>query len=199
MHPRKRLLFFALLGIWFMFANQPTVAAKESNKVCDEVCGSGTRCDHECWLTQFDFDQDYPSTTCEAESYACCGDGVCDPANDCFSCTVDCGEPEGAECAGVCDDDSQCDSGEFCNAMHGCTLPSPNNGGIDPGCSNKNDCFAPDACMTSGECVLPWKDECSGGTACTTTSQCHYIFNDDTYCNPGNNRCMNTLTPGCAS
>ena len=56
--------------------------------------------------------------------------------------------------------------------------------------------------MGSGECALPWKDECGDDSfVCYNTSQCqsHYwqIY-DWTYCDPGNNRCMVKQYPGCA-
>jgi hypothetical protein len=197
---RTRLLIVGLVAVWAISVNEVPVAANDSSHVCSEVCG-GSSCDQECWLTQFDFDNDYPSTTCGAESYACCGDGVCDPTNEyCFACSEDCNETTGSVCDDECADDSYCDAGEKCNAMHECVVPAPNNNGNgDTSCSNKNNCYGPDACMASGDCALPWKDECSGGWACTSTAACkaHFTGNDDVYCNPGNSRCMNTLTPGC--
>ncbi len=180
--------------------NAVPVAAKDSSHVCSEAC-EAVSCDQECWLTQFDFDNDYPSTTCGDESYSCCGDGVCDAGTEfCFSCTEDCNETSGSVCSDECSDSSQCASGEDCNAMHECVVPAPNNNGNgDTSCSNKNDCYAPDACMASGDCALPWKDECSGGTSCANTAYCQGLFGSGSYCNPGNNRCMNKLSPGCSS
>ena len=71
---RTRLLIVGLMAVWAMSIYQVPMAARDSH-VCSEVCAA-VSCDEECWLTQSDFDNDLPPTSCGAESYACCGDGV---------------------------------------------------------------------------------------------------------------------------
>jgi hypothetical protein len=200
MGTRRKLVIFGLVALWAMVVNQAPVAARETSHVCSEACDA-VSCDQECWLTQFDFDNEYPSTTCGAESYACCGDGICDAANEpCFNCPDDCTDPPGAECDPECDDPSDCPSQDYtCNGFGQCVPPAPNNEDNGTTCSNRGNCYASDACMASGDCALPWKDECSDNDPCMNTAQCQTRNLDShVYCNPGNNRCMYTLINGCA-
>src|SRR5678815_2605163 len=107
MRLRKRLLFVALLGIWVGLANQGVAAANVPSHVCDTVCANGATCDAECWLTQWDFDEDHPSTTCGNEGYDCCGDGSCNPQTEgCNACTDDCGYVP--SCEPYCTSNAQC-------------------------------------------------------------------------------------------
>lgn len=193
---RTRLLMVAVVSLWAVSLHQMPLAARDS-PVCEELCAS-VSCDEECWLTQFAFDNGYPPTTCGDEGYACCGDGVCDSSIEyCGSCTEDCGG--GPTCESECVYDFNCSSGEVCNSSHQCVSPAPNNSGNegDTSCSNKGNCYEPDACMDSGECAIPHKDECDGGYACPNTEWCVSNVNLNSYCDPGNNRCMYRNQPGC--
>jgi hypothetical protein len=195
MDTRRRLLL-AMVAIWFMFQHRE-VRAFES-KVCEDICAEST-CDHECWLTQFDYDNSYPSTTCGDQGFSCCGDGFCDTVHEyCGSCADDCYDADAASCDSECVYSFNCASGEVCNPSHQCVVPAPNSGGSgDTSCSGKNNCNAPDACVSPGECVLPHKDECDGGYSCPNTAWCETNVKPDSYCNPGNNKCMNKNEPGC--
>ena len=77
---RTRLVIVALVAVWTMSIYEVPVAARDSH-VCSEVCES-VSCGDECWLTQSDFDNDYPPTTCGNEGFPCCGDDICDSANE---------------------------------------------------------------------------------------------------------------------
>ena len=189
---RKRILLAAMVACWIGVMNRGI----QASHVCSDVC-DGASCDQECWLTQFDYDNEYPSTTCGDQSYSCCGDGVCDSASEyCGSCTSDCGGSP--SCGTECTWSWECAGGQVCNGSHDCVTPAPNNSGSGATeCSNKGDCYAPDACMSDGECSIPHKDECEDGYPCFSLQDClgYYLYN--TYCNPGNNRCMYESQPGC--
>jgi hypothetical protein len=57
--------------------------------------------------------------------------------------------------------------------------------------------------MSSGECALPWEDECSNDSfVCYNNAMCYAQYpslGTSTYCNPGNERCMMKIGPGCAA
>jgi hypothetical protein len=192
MEARKRILLLLMAAFWVVVMNRGVQAAH----VCGDVC-DGASCDAECWATQFDYDNNYPSTTCGAQNYSCCGDGVCDSGSEyCGSCTEDCGSSP--TCASECTWSFQCAIGEVCNPSHQCVVPAPNNGGTGASsCSNKGDCYTPDACMSSGECAIPHSDECDAGYSCSNSEWCSENIVSNSYCNPGNNKCMYTDQPGC--
>jgi len=169
MQTRKRLFLVALLGIWIAVLNRPANAAAldEGGVLCEESCGQGNACDHECWLTQFDFDQEYPPTTCGEQSYSCCGDGVCDSAFE-GGCSDDCGTPNGT--CGVCDliNQTGCSTGQVCNIEECCVTPGGNGPSTpvnprnpicyDSTCDTDSDCCPGDHCYTNytwqgGVCV----------------------------------------------
>lgn len=180
----RRLLFFGLVGWGFLMMNQPTIeAAARSSHVCSELCDGSSTCDAECWLTQFDYDQNYPSTTCGAESFACCGDGMCTTnAEACSACTEDCGE---TSCGGgiECFEDDDCDTGEICNASLQCiTPPDPQSGGggstCGGSCSNSSSCCGTDLCQ-NGTCGPISRGECSGAPDCSGYLDSHAYSNCD--------------------
>jgi hypothetical protein len=197
MDTRRRLLL-ALVAIWCVLQHRE-VRADES-KVCEDICAEHT-CGQECWLTQFDYDNSYPSTTCGDQGFPCCGDGVCDSGHEsCGSCSADCYDAGAASCESECVYTFNCSSGEVCNPSHQCVLPSPNAYSGDNGntsCSNKSNCKGPDTCMSDGECVITHKDECDSGYSCTNSIWCQENADPDSYCNPGNDKCMYLSTPGC--
>jgi len=74
-------------------------------------CSSGTCCLNQASCTQ------QPS----------CPDGTCDPGETCSSCPADCPTGSGQECCsgtiytGDCCDNSNCNTGYYCNSNHVCT------------------------------------------------------------------------------
>jgi hypothetical protein len=205
MQKRNRLLLLVLLGIWFGLVNGKVLEARDASHVCDEICGSGASCDQECWLTQFDFDQDYPSTTCGDQDYSCCGDGACDPATEgCNACPDDCGYVD--QCPGLCYITSQCPSGDVCNSAHECVPYTGGQGGnhtppCGGSCTNDHDCCGSDMCIGSpGQmyCAIPSSTYCPDSPSCTSNYDCDStswcggmaMSAYDSYCDPGIGRCQ---------
>lgn len=149
MQTRNRLVLALLVGLWTAIMGQRSVVAMGAN-TCDEICAGGAYCSQECWLTQFDFDQDYPPTTCGDQSYSCCGDGMCDTSSEaCGICTADCGEPSTCGPA-FCTNNSDCASGEACNSQHKCVAVAPNTDNDPDGpCRDNNACYTNDT-VTAG-------------------------------------------------
>jgi hypothetical protein len=213
MSTRNRILIIALVALWIGWPNQRTQA--RSSHVCSDACGSGASCDAECWLTQFDFDQDNPSTTCGDQGYSCCGDGWCDNAEGCNVCPDDCGY---VSMCGTCTDNSQCESGEICASSHECipyTPPqyvddTPVCGGP---CDNNGQCCGNDVCIGApGQkyCGIPDHTYCPDSPPCSGTDTygvswencnfehfCGGSFPLDAYCDPGIDRCQFIAGPDC--
>jgi len=191
MQSQRRILLVFMVGFWMALMNRGV----QASHICQDAC-DGAACDAECWLTQFDFDNEYPPTTCGEQSYSCCGDGTCDSGSEyCGSCLSDCGGSP--TCESECTWSFQCGTGEVCNSSHQCVLPASNSGETGTSCSNKGDCYTPDACMSSGECAIPHSDECDEGYSCPNTPWCRVNVSNYSYCNPGNNKCMWESQPGC--
>jgi len=99
----------------------------------------------------------------------CCGDGVCEGAEDTNGCLLDC-----AECAvdADCDDGNTCTT-DSCDAQLGCINEDPacgdNDGCCPAGCDNgnDNDCFAcgerNDPCNSDSDCC---SNQCKGNGRC---------------------------------
>ena len=205
MQTRKRLLLVALVGLWFGMATQGTAAPRVLH-VCEDLCVGAASCGQECWRTQFEFDQDYPSTTCGDEGFECCGNGMCNAGPEgCGVCSDDCA-PE--TCDNECDDDSDCDEGENCNAAHQCVPDSPYvDGPTTPACggscTNSSQCCGTDQCnfgSGGGKCGIPNREYCPNSPPCygywngqpyeNCTVTCSVGSPIDMYCDPGTNRCM---------
>lgn len=219
MRTRTRVLVLAAAWCWIYGLGTNTSVAARSSHICDELCGSGAACDAECWLSQFDYDQDYPPTSCGAEGYECCGNGSCDPNTEgCNACPDDCGYttetcppgncPLGAECC----HNSDCGGGEVCNSAHEC-VPVGDNGSHTPHCggpcTTNADCCGSDVCLgqigESRYCGIPQTTYCPDAFACfgyyhnEFYADCTVLTTKITgcangvksmYCDPGINRCM---------
>ena len=210
MQTRKRLLLIALVGVWFGMATQGAAAPRVLH-VCEDLCVGAASCGQECWLTQWDFDQDHPSTTCGDEGFDCCGDGTCNSGPEgCGACEEDCGsyscpDPE-------CNVPGDCDTGETCNSDHECVPISvwtygPNTPACGGACTSNNQCCGADLCQGSPGlkyCAAPSTTMCSDAppcygsfngqtyTNCTPDCTGMGILNipKDMYCDPGTNKCM---------
>ncbi len=145
-----------------------------SSHVCDDVCSGGASCDAECWESQFDYDQNYPSTTCGDQGYACCGDGWCDSAAEgCNVCPDDCGYQ--STCGSGCTSTSQCSSGEVRLPSHVCapyTPPqdAPHTPACGGSCSDNSQCCGSDVCIGDpGQkyCGIPEQTYCPDAPACS--------------------------------
>jgi hypothetical protein len=214
MDTRKRVLLVALAGIWIGWLGQSPVRAITNPWLCENACTGAAECNTECWLTQFEFDQDYPSTTCEEEDYECCGDGVCNPsAEGCNACTDDCGEVPTCPPTRECYDHDDCDSGEVCNAAGECIPYSPEITEPPPftcggSCTSNSDCCGIDVCLgaTGGSkyCGVPSQTSCPNAPPCwgwwngEAYNSCEALGEKlacssgpkAMYCDPGINRCM---------
>jgi hypothetical protein len=185
MGSRKRLLMLLMVAFWVANLNRVV----QASHLCEDVCGA-TSCDSECWLTQFDYDNEYPSTTCGEQSYSCCGDEVCDTgAEYCGTCIGDC--LESPTCGTDCTYNFQCGSGEVCNSSHQCVIPSPHVGGGGTTCSVKHDCQGNDVCVET-DCAIPHLDYCPNSQDCQYTA-----CPSGQYCDPGIVRCQYVDSPGC--
>jgi hypothetical protein len=180
MESGKRILLLLMVAFWVGHMDRVVHAAR----ICEDVCTGGGNCDKECWLTQFDFDQGYPATTCGDQSYSCCGDGMCDTGTEyCGYCTADCGDSY--SCDNECTWSFQCSSGLVCNSSHQCVTPSPNTGGGGgTDCANKTDCEGNDVCAET-DCAIPHDDYCPSSQDCQYTP-----CPEGQYCDPGIVRCQ---------
>ncbi len=181
-----------------MSSGNPCAAGTICNEAydrCDEdCCGNGT-CDYgeSCTTCPGDCMSSQSEGTCEAcfkgkcDGYChpvkegpdcpdcappsyCCGDGICEGAEDCYNCEVDCGPPPPSP---YCGDDS-CGSGEDqCNCPDDCGSPSTYETScddeVDNDCDGATDCDDSEcesdlACQQS-PCLA--KDE-----PCTKNDQC---------------------------
>ena len=188
MSSRNRLVLVLLVGAWISLLNRGVAASH----VCDDVCGSGNDCDAECWLTQFDYDNELPSTTCGEQNYSCCGDGMCDVTQEgCNACTDDCNSV--STCDQYCYVDSNCGSGQKCNPAHQCVDPSDNSNASGTECTHKNECNGNDVCA-DGDCTIPDNTMCGDSPLCWNNYDCDYPFQ---FCDPGIQRCQWVIGPGC--
>jgi hypothetical protein len=151
------------------------------------VCSGSPSCTAECWLTQFEFDNDYPSTTCEGAGFSdCCGNDECNPSTEsCNVCWGDCNYV--SYCPFECLATSQCAYGEVCNAAGECVeTPSPDTGGgshppCGGECSKNSDCCGTDVCLGS-----------SGGYDCDFSNLCGLftMTAEPMFSDPGIGRCQ---------
>ncbi len=147
-------------------------------------CTDGT--DNDC-----DLDVDCDDSDCSGDPACQCGNGTCDPGEDCNSCLEDCifkknqyccgdGTCEGIEdsinCAIDCGggsycDDGTCDPGEDqCNCPQDCGTPPSTETNCDDG--NDEDCDGSTDCDDS---------DCLGDPACPSCG--------DETCDPGEDQC----------
>jgi hypothetical protein len=168
------------------------------------VCTDNPSCDAQCWRTQFEFDQDYPSTTCAEEEYICCGDNWCDVEEEgCNACEDDCGSVP--DCTpNECNTHADCDPGEICNTRHECIEGShyvepPTSPSCGGECTSNDDCCGLDVCLGAPGlkyCGIPSRTYCQNAPTCTTNAQCDFSTvcapdpAAEAYCDPGINRCM---------
>lgn len=213
MRSRQRLLFVLLVCLWAVRIDAGLTAAPAI--LCQDVCSGGNSCNSECWLTQFEYDQAYPPTSCGDQGYTCCGDGMCDASTDgCNGCTDDCGEVP--TCENGCDGNGDCASGEVCNASRQCVPFSgsvsgehtPTCGGS---CTNTSQCCGNDVCSGGpgqGYCAAPSTSFCASSPSCTSNYECIAWRNSllacpagarkrDVYCDPGLGRCQYNLGVDC--
>jgi len=165
---------------------------------CPEDCGTPpsteTNCtdgiDEDC-----DLDVDCDDADCNTDPACICGNGTCDPGEDCTTCPADCisrttppkhayccgdGTCEGAEdqtnCAVDCGggsycDDGTCDPGEDqCNCPQDCGTPPS----TETSCTDGED----NDCDTDVDCD---DTDCIGDPACPSC--------DDGTCDPGEDQC----------
>jgi len=131
-----------------------------NNGICDDglFCTGDETCDvvNDCQPGS----DPCPGGSCDESNDVCigCGDGVCDPGEDCTSCTADCisGELPGASCG-----NGLCEAGD---GENGVTCSADCNAKLTGKPSNRFSCgfgdgYAPDGCGDS-RCT-------SGGFACT--------------------------------
>ncbi len=148
---RTRIQFVLLVAVGVWLGGEDRITARFDSHVCEDKCSDGASCDAQCWRTQFEYDQDYPSTTCGAEGYSCCGDGACNPGNEgCNACTDDCGWV--ASCEVECNQNSDCDPGEVCNPTHECvpltwSQDGPQTPQCGGSCTSNSDCCGNDLCI----------------------------------------------------
>jgi len=204
MQRRKRLLLVALVGLWFGMLTEDAVVARSSH-VCEELCG-GVTCESECWLTQFEYDNEYPSTTCAAEGFPCCGDDVCSAGNEgCGVCVDDCGD-ETCPSTPECYDHDDCDYGYVCNAARECVLSGPYvDGPTTPACggacTKNSDCCGNEVCLGYPGlqfCGIKAKSYCQNSFSCQDHDDCADHGEDmcpggtplDSFCDPGIGRCQ---------
>ena len=171
----------------------------ENQCFCPDDCGTPpsteTTCDdgddNDC-----DGNVDCADSDCDLDIACTCGNGVCDPGEDCLTCSADCigvtsGKPanryccgdgtcEGPEdqtnCAVDCGGGSYCDDGtcdpseDECNCPQDCGTPPSTettcDDGIDEDCDTYTDCDDAD---------------CNGDPACPTCG--------DATCDPGEDQC----------
>jgi hypothetical protein len=132
---------------------------------CDETCGGTVDCNTECYVDQFHFDQDQPTSCYVYGDYAmpCCGDGLCDATSEVGTCNQDCGTPGSGcgECVpgypNACGSGSVCDSGGCCVTIPNCPGSSNDSCGNDPPkpsppcfdsyCYQQSDCCSGDYCL----------------------------------------------------
>jgi hypothetical protein len=204
MRGRNRIVMLALVAVFLRLSDQP--AAAPFAVVCEDVCAGAATCNAQCWMTQFEFDNDYPSTTCEGAGYTdCCGNDECNPDTEgCNVCPGDCGYV--SECEIECWANSQCDSGEVCNAAHECVFvpPADTGGGQHPPCGGEcdsnSDCCGTDVCngVSGGYkwCGVPQTTYCPSSPSCTTSDDCDDVScpqgqeQKDMFCDPGIGRCQ---------
>lgn len=211
MRAKTRILMVAIVALWIGWRDQPMAAVgSESSHVCDDVCSGGAACDAECWLTQFDYDQDYPSTSCGNEGYTCCGDGWCEPASEgCGACSDDCGDVscESGGGGGSCYFNFQCPNGSVCSPSHVCTNwvsigPGPHSSACGGSCTNNSQCCGTDVCIgdpgqkycgTQSQEVCPDSPACDDPAwfGCDFSAFCGSLDMGayDAYCDPNTFRC----------
>jgi hypothetical protein len=208
MRSRHRVLFFALLMLWVV-GSGPRGAGAYSSHVCDELCTNGANCEAECWRTQFEFDQAYPSTTCGNEGYDCCGNGECNPGVEaCNVCPSDCGYVSGCS-SPECYSNNQCGYGEVCNAARECVPSTPGQSPPSPhppcggSCTSNSDCCGADVCLggpgpSQKYCGIPETTYCPSAPECSSNLDCNFAEHCDehtentraAFCDPGIWRCM---------
>jgi hypothetical protein len=190
-----------LIGAVWMYLHPGAIALHATGVLfCSDVCPSST-CDSSCYETQFDYDNDNPTTCFNFGSwdqdYSCCGDGQCTAGENGSNCNVDC------HCG-----DGVCNSGETCNT---CPSDCTCNGGSGTRCG-VGSCVCDGYCDTAhGETVSNCPEDCNGGHVCgdgtcedtevggagtpynnncnpdleTNTNECEYCAIDCDGCDPG--------------
>jgi hypothetical protein len=96
-------------------------------------------------------------------------------------------------CVPGCNSDTDCFTGQICNASHACVT----------GCRQDSQCAAGDICNASNQCVLGCRQdsECGAGEICNTSNQCVAGCRMDSQCSAGDICDGTTFTcrPGCRS
>ncbi len=168
MSTKTKVVFLIAVSWWLLVGRHGEVygwTGDQAVQFCDTVCGSTTDCNESCYVDQFHFDQDQPTTCFEYGDYAipCCGDGICDigSGQEMGSCNDDCGSSCSLDdsCA-ECDPEAQtgCDSGEICNNdgycvpapycdASGCGNPREPPECYEDFCNSDNDCCSGDFCF----------------------------------------------------
>lgn len=209
---KRRLMLFSLVAAWMAVGDLPTVEAARDSHVCSEICNGGTQCGQECWLTQFEFDQDYPPTSCGDQGYDCCGDGWCVPGPEgCNVCGEDCGDVP--QCDVECWYNGDCDTNEVCSSQHVCVVRPqggdfPPDSGCAESCTSNGQCCGSEVCIGDpGQkyCGIPSPTYCPNSPACYDAGDCdewadqlcssqnHAIM----FCDPGIGRCQFLFNPAC--
>ena len=213
---RSRLLTIALLGIWVGLADRNVSGAGGLNPyLCEEMCSASPGCGTECWRNQWEFDNEYPASTCGDEEYSCCGDESCWPLYEgCNYCQQDCGTVPA--CANECLTSAQCDYGYYCNASREC-VRAPEPQGQSPlicggACTSDIQCCGNDQCLphAGGKiCEFRSTTYCPSSQSCNSNNDCDQWVSGlnlsctygvkEVFCDPGIDRCQFVWGPDCPS
>lgn len=142
---------------------------------CDEVCSSSD-CGSTCYIDQFAFDQDDPTTCLDFGTYDidswCCGDAICSDVagENSDTCTDDCGGPIAQE--PVCGSNG-CELGENCaNCSADCGVCS-----VVTSCNNNDNC-EPGETKSCPDCQI--SGFCKHNSDCPATNGNTYVCVNDT-------------------
>ncbi len=187
------------------------------NSECDDsdacttnTCSNAGTCSAECTFPEITFcvnsDGCCPSGCTTGNDNDCsaeCGDGTCNGAENCESCSADCSCTTGICCSGSCEEPT-CSNNSGCDDSDSCTNDSCNNAGTcSSSCSNPaiTSCVNSDSCCPSG-CTTANDNDCGlicGNEVCETgecSSGCSDCEVSDCC---GNSQCNSGVGENCSS
>lgn len=155
---------------------------------CDNLCNSTYTEGSTCYYSPVcsGLKCEYKSSPCPATatctSWGCCGDGICETTETCFTCAPDCGCDDGNACTqDIC-------SGSCIHTPQPCGWNCP-----DGGCDGEGNCV-PDACCRPEDCMI---NPCRTGPCVNHT--CQFTNYSCTDCQDGfclNGTCYHFQTSG---